>query len=246
MKNEMKKAVEALKISKKVVSFVGAGMSKESGIPTFRGEGGLLNDKNIEELLHIDALTNTPDEALSLYKKWRDDMSGIEPNSGHYALSELSQHKELSVVTQNVDGLFRKAVEEREYDPVPLYQIHGTFEKTRCNTCFILANPIEHDWGTACPNCGGLLRPDITLYGEPLDDELFYGAEIVSEMSDVFMLLGTSGMVFPAASIPEAAKREGATLIEINPEETELSSLCDITIRDTTGKILPRLVEELK
>lgn len=243
MKDEIGKAVELLSSADRVIAFVGAGMSQESGIPTFRGEDGMLNDESIQHRFYRKTYKKDPKGTLEFFKGFMEQMD-VDPNPGHYALADLSQMNEFVAVTQNIDGLLEQAVAERGYDPIPVCHIHGTFSRVRCDFCFRMGSD-EEEMGADCTRCEGLMRPDVVLYGEPLDDEVYEAAEVSAENADVCLLLGTSGMVYPAADIPWVAARNGATLIEVNPAETELSKLCKVKIRGKTGEVLTQLVEKL-
>lgn len=240
----LQKAVDVLAKAKRVVAFVGAGMSQESGLRTFRGSEGLYEDEDEPSGLYMKDLREKPEETLDTLNRWKALMDEAQPNNGHRALVHLVTKKPIAIITQNIDGLTVEAA--LEVGPpaidVPYFPIHGRFNQSRCNKCFQV---VAQEWGDDCAICGGLVRPDVVLFDEPLDDSLFAAAEKICRSADVVMLLGTSGMVFPAASLPEYAAQEGATLIEINPEQTGLSDICDVTVREKMGEALPAIVFSL-
>jgi NAD-dependent deacetylase len=239
----IEQAIEYLQEAEVVLAFIGAGMSKESGIDTFRDEEGNFIDQNMEKMLHKRMMDRDPQAATRYYREFRvKALEGKEPNAGHYALAEISQYRDLTIATQNIDGLTERAVAERGYDPVPIAYLHGTLNRMKCHGCHVYS---ELELGDTC-ECGDIIRPDIVLYGEPLDDEVFYAAEIAAEAADVCLILGTSGQVFPASSIPQMAYENGAKVIEVNPGSTALAGYCDVIIRDKTGTILPQFAEALR
>mgnify|MGYP006281184537 CR=1 FL=1 len=229
-----------------VLVFAGSGFSAESGVPTFRGEDGLFSDEKIAELAYAGTLERDPERALSWYEKGRNRIRQLEPNPGHYALTRLSQTGEFTVATQNVDGLLERAA-RREGVELEIHYIHGSLFRVRCHDCGRLVDrDVDLSTVPECGECGGFLRPDIVLFGEMLPREAFDASAEAAERADVCLLLGTSGIVYPAAGLPRETRRSGGKLVEINTEETELSEICDVTIRGKTGEFLPRIEEALE
>jgi NAD-dependent deacetylase len=219
-----------------VTVLTGAGISAESGVPTFRGEGGLWNNKKFEELAHIDAFNNNPEEFWKFYNWRREKMNGIKPNLAHFSLVDMARHfDEFNVVTQNVDNLHRVAGTEN------LIEMHGNLLRNKCSKCNEIYDNLNTTTSIKCTKCGGYLRPDIVLFGESLNDKILRKAQEVSAMCEVFFSIGTSGLVEPAASLPYLAKANGAYLVEINEEDTPLTPHMNESVRGQAGKLLPRL-----
>jgi NAD-dependent deacetylase len=225
-----------------ILVFAGSGLSVESGIPTYRGEDGLYSDPELLRFAHADALRDSPREALAWFQKIRETIVGFEPNPGHYALARICGAKDCTVATQNVDRLLEVAFQREDLDSERIQHLHGSLFKARCHECeVVLAEPPEDFTTAECDACGGIVRPDIVLFGEELPDEPFQHAQGAAHVADVVLLLGTSGIVYPAASLPGLARSHGAKIIEINPNPTELSHLADLVIRGPTGEVLPEL-----
>lgn len=238
------KIAKILKNCNKIVVLTGAGISAESGVPTFRGKEGLWGKFKPEELATMDAFMANPDIVWEWYNWRRDLMGKVEPNPGHFALAELEQMKpELTLVTQNVDGLHKTAGAKN------ILELHGNIYRNKCSSCNQPHNDqieIDPDNIPQCSKCGGKLRPDVVWFGEMLDPVVIDTAFRVSEEAELFVSVGTSAIVHPAASLPMTAKQMGAVLIEINPEETPLSYMADYSIRDKSGVCLPQLIEKMR
>ena len=241
MTKPLQKAADALSAATRVLVFAGSGFSAESGVPTFRGEDGLFADPEIAELAYAGTLQEDPERALAWYEKARRQIAALDPNPGHHALARLSRTADYTVSTQNVDGLLERACAAEEVD-LPVHHIHGTLFRVRCHDC---GEPADADVDLSevprCEACNGLLRPDVVLFGELLPDAAFDASAEAAETADVCLLLGTSGIVHPAAGLPRQASRRGATLVEINTAETELTGLCDVVVRGKTGEVLPEI-----
>lgn len=243
-----------------VIALTGAGISKESGIPTFREKGGIWDRYDPSIYGSILGLSS-----LFLFKPQRirnfivDVYEGIisaTPNPAHFALARLEgEGKIVCVITQNIDNLHREAGSKR------VYELHGSLYIERCMKCgkrykhskeemsaildFLKSARRYEILSRILPRCGcgGRKRPDVVLFGESLPREEFENAYREIKTCKTLLLVGTSGIVYPAASLPYAAKEHGATLIEISPEPTALSSLADHTIIGKAGDILPKLLE---
>ena len=221
----------------------GAGISAESGVPTFRGKEGLWGKFRAEELATMDAFMANPKIVWEWYN-WRRELIGeVEPNRGHYALVELGRFfDDYTLITQNVDNLHRLA------GSTEVLELHGNILRNKCVRCNrIVAETVEIDPDNipACPSCGGKLRPDVVWYGEMLPEGVIHEAFRKSEASDIFFSVGTSAIVHPAASLPLSAKRSGAVLVEINPERTPLTDIADYYVAGKSGELLPELVNLL-
>jgi NAD-dependent deacetylase len=236
--------IEKLRSAHTVGVFTGAGVSAESDIPTFRGDEGLWTKFKPEELANFDAFMKNPELVWEWYAARKKIIHEAQPNPGHRALFELEALiPEVVIITQNIDNLHRRA------GSTVVHELHGNIERNYCIRCgrtfhddVILSGTLPPTCGT----CGGLIRPDVVWFGEYLPQDEWNASEEAARRSDVFFSLGTSAIVYPAASIPQIAKSSGAFLIEINPESTPLSDHADITILGTTGRILPAIVEQLR
>jgi NAD-dependent deacetylase len=227
---------------KKAVFFTGAGISAESGIPTFRGKDGIWNKLKPEELANFDAFLRNPELVWEWYKHRKEIVHTSKPNKGHIAISEMQNYfSEVIVITQNIDNLHKRAGSKN------VFELHGNIERNYCINCHTFYNedfnPIEK-----IPHCkcGGLIRPDVVWFGEYLPEDQFKGAENASVSCDVFFVVGTSAIVYPAASLIYTARRAGAYLVEVNIEPTEISSLVDISFYEASGNVLPVILDELR
>lgn len=222
----------------------GAGISAESGVPTFRGKDGLWGKFKPEELATVEAFMSNSKMVWEWYNWRRELMGKVKPNPGHLALAELeSLIPTFCLITQNVDGLHQQAGSET------LLELHGNIHRNKCLDCnapFLGNDEIDPDTIPRCERCGGQIRPDVVWFGEMLNPSTIEAAFKAAETAEVFMSIGTSALVHPAASLPIAAKQHGATLIEINPEQTPLTASADIYFPTSSGKLLPDLVKRLK
>lgn len=216
----------------------GAGISAESGVPTFRGAGGLWEGCRPEELASPEGFRADPARVWRWYRWRRERVSAAQPNAGHRALARLESHAESFVLaTQNVDDLHERAG-SRE-----VIHLHGRLFATRCSlSCG--AGALE-DLAADVPlcRCGAPLRPDVVWFGEGLPIEAFDAAAEAAEGCDACLIAGTSGVVYPAAGLPSAAARRGALLIEVNPEATPLTDRCGLVLRGGAVDAIPRLLE---
>ncbi len=230
--------------SKRGVVLTGAGMSAESGVPTFRGKEGLWGKFKPEELATMEAFIANPKIVWEWYSWRRDLLKKVSPNPGHYALTELARwFAEFAVVTQNVDGLHRLAGSEN------VLEIHGNITRNKCADCgesVEVSLELEPQALPRCSRCGGAARPDVVWFGEMLPEDLIDEAVERSEQCDIFLAVRTSGLVHPAAGLPLVAKRHGAVLVEINTEETPLTPLADYALTGKSGELLPQLVKLLQ
>lgn len=244
---ETRMAAEALRDASRVVAFIGSGFSAESGIKTFRGEDGFYSDREIATLTHVSTFeTGDRSQMMKWYQGRRDLLWKVEPNPGHHALAELSKRGDYLIATQNVDGLIDRAVDDAGSSP-EIIHLHGSLLEIACHDCGERRRDDDLDLGDmpACDGCGGALRPGVVWFGEALPEGAFERAVEVAAGADVCLVIGTSGVVYPAAAIPEYASRSGATLIEINPNRSELSEMCDIVIEEASGVALPRIVDAI-
>ena len=225
----------------------GAGISAESGVPTFRDDkNGLWAKFDPYELSSTQGWLRNPKRVWGWYL-WRHYLaSHVEPNAGHRAVAAWQDHAEVSVVTQNVDDLHERA------GSAPVHHLHGSIFQFRCATCAspytgevpAMTEPTIEMEPPSC-GCGGLIRPDIVWFGEPLPDEPWQRAVEATATADVLVVVGTSGIVYPAAGLPDLALARGAVVIEVNPEPTPLSSSATISVRETASQALPTLLQRL-
>lgn len=221
---------------RRLAALTGAGISAESGVPTFRGADGLWRQMSMAELFTPQALEERPLLVWQLYDELRTRIAATEPNAGHRALAALGRQRILTVITQNIDGLHQRACNEG------VLELHGTLWRLRCDACGYREENTQTPLPTlppACPECHGVLRPDIVFFTEVLPRQALFGAMLASEQCDLMLVVGTSGVVYPAAGIPAAARAHGALLLEINPEDTALTGEMDYVIRATAADALP-------
>ena len=226
----------------RVVVLTGAGISAESGIPTFRGKDGLWNKYDPHQLASLDAFVKDPKLVWEWYDWRRQLIAKAEPNRGHKILAQMERDiEDFWVVTQNVDGLHQRAGSKN------VVELHGNIWKVRCMSC----KRENYDYRTPLPEippkceCGGLLRPGVVWFGESLPMDALQRAYELSESAEVFLVVGTSAQVYPAAELPLVAKRSGAKLIEVNPEETPISPYADVVVREKASTGLEKVAEEI-
>ena len=238
----IKRVAQTIKASSKVAVLTGAGISQESGVPTFRGKDGLWRTFRAEQLATPQAFERDPVVVWEWYDWRRGLIKPLEPNPGHDALVELEEKvRAFTLITQNVDGLHRAAGSK---NPI---EIHGTLWRVRCVKCRKVTEnrevPIEIP--PTCEACGGLLRPDVVWFGESLDERILRAVYECLHDVEVMLIVGTSAVVQPAASFGLLAKRAGAFVVEINRSRTPQSSLLDVSIQGQAGVLLPELVRHL-
>lgn len=243
MESALKRAAAALQKAQRVVALTGAGISAESGVPTFRdAQTGLWARYRAEDLATPEAFIQNPRLVWDWYA-WRRQLTAqAEPNAGHQALVALEpRYAEFSLVTQNVDGLHRRAGSQN------VIELHGNIHRTLCfdERTFVEEPAASAEVPPRCARCGGLLRPAGVWFGENLPHDALTQAERVSANCDVLLSIGTSSLIHPAAGLPLRAKRAGATLIEINPDVTPLTPHADIVLTGPAGQVLPELLREL-
>jgi NAD-dependent deacetylase len=227
------------------VALTGAGISVESGIPPFRGKGGLWEKFDPMIFAHIDAFRRDPDTVWNLLlKTLGETLAKAKPNKAHDGLAEMERQGCLrAVITQNVDGL-HQAAGSRE-----VIEFHGSMASHRCLACDRGAASETVDLDRLPPRCacGGVLRPDIVFFGETIPFAALQNSERFARMCDAMLVVGTSATVEPAASIPHIAKQNGARIIEINPEPTPLTrTISDISLMGPAGDMVSELVAALQ
>ena len=228
----------------RVIVLTGAGVSAESGVPTFRDAlTGLWARFKPEELATPRAFAGNPKLVWDWYAWRREMVSSVQPNAGHRALVTLEgMFPRFDLITQNVDGLHQRAGSS------DVVELHGNITRTRCiDQCGVVASWTEKgETPPRCPECGGLLRPDVVWFEEPLPEAAINRAVEASTRCDVFLCVGTSGLVYPAAALPFEALKHGATFIEINPERTPISKHAHFVLNGPSGQVLPELVAAIR
>jgi NAD-dependent deacetylase len=233
----------ALARARRVAALTGAGISAESGIPTFRGAGGLWRDWKAEDLAAPDAFARDPRLVWEWYVWRREKVALARPNAGHEALAAFERARPgagaWTLVTQNIDGLHGRAGSRR---PI---ELHGSIWRVRCVDCGVertdertVIDPLP----PRCAGCGGIERPAVVWFGEALPEGPWDEAFEACRACDAFLTIGTSAVVYPAAGLIEVAEAAGAVVIEVNPEETAASSHARFALRGPAAEILPRLL----
>ena len=230
---------DKLKDAKKIVFVTGAGISQESGIPTFRGTDGLWRKYDPMQLATIDAFYDDPKLVWEWYEERRENILQAKPNPGHSAIAELEKFKEVTVLTQNIDGLHQRSVSTK------FLELHGSIIRIKCSVCDFKDNiPTSFDeLPPKCSSCNNILRPDVVWFGEPLPQDIWNQAISEANSCDVMIIAGTSLVVSPANTLPVYAKQNNALLVEVNPEETIMSSEMDLSLKMTSAKALPNLIK---
>lgn len=228
-----------LALAKSVAVLTGAGISAESGVPTFRGKDGLWKQYRATDLATPEAFAQDPRLVWEFYNWRREVLAPLKPNPGHFALVELEKRiPRFSLITQNIDGFHHTAGSQN------VVELHGNIWRMRCTGC----GTVKEDRTVplpelpACSACGALLRPDVVWFGEMLDPTILEAAYEALQYSQVMMVVGTSGIVQPAASMGMNAKRQGAFVVEINLEATPYTGVYDLNIQGKSGETLPLLL----
>jgi NAD-dependent deacetylase len=232
---------DQLQKAKKIVFLTGAGMSQESGLPTFRGTNGLWKKHDPTKLATTEAFYKEPNLVWEWYYDRRRKILAAKPNAGHIAIAKIEKYKEVWVLTQNIDGLHQIAQSKN------VIELHGNIFKTKCIVCDFKGQ-LYDEFPPLPPTCnlGHILRPDIVWFDEDIPQEIWQKATAEASNCDAMIIVGTSLVVEPANQLPLLAKEHGAKLIEINIEETQYTTKMDLSIRATAVNGLTELVEFLK
>jgi NAD-dependent deacetylase len=231
--------------ARSVTVLTGAGISAESGVPTFRGGGSEIwtwRGRPATELSSAELMATDPRLVWEWFDYRRGMLTEVRPNAGHLALADWEKRfEDFTLVTQNIDDLHRSA------GSLNVLELHGNIWRARCLRCASLfearETPLEEN-PPRCLACGGAARPDVVLFGELVPEAVFERGEEAALRSDLFFVIGTSAVVYPAASLPIAAKQAGARIIEVNPERTDISFFADVTLLGKAGDILPQFIKE--
>jgi NAD-dependent deacetylase len=236
--------LEKLSKANSIVVLTGAGVSAESGVKTFRDPDGLWAEFNPMELASIDGFMSNPQRVWSWYQYRVEIVKHVKPNPGHYAIAEMEKlFNHFVLITQNVDRLHQTAGSS---NPI---ELHGNIIENHCFNCkkpFYGETALPNGEIPKCEHCGGLIRPSVVWFGEMLPFDALVKAEDESANCDVFFSVGTSAEVYPSANLPFIAKRNGATLVEVNTNLTKLSNYVDYRIAVPSGESLPILLEKYK
>ncbi|VTR96097.1 nad-dependent protein deacylase : NAD-dependent protein deacylase OS=Syntrophobacter fumaroxidans (strain DSM 10017 / MPOB) GN=cobB PE=3 SV=1: SIR2 [Gemmata massiliana] len=240
------RAAHWLRLAERVCVLTGAGVSAESGVPTFRASDGLWEGHRIEDVASPDGWDRNPLLVWQFYNARRANVATVKPNPGHFALVAMEDRwrERFALVTQNVDGLHLDA------GSTNVLEIHGSLRQTRCTVCESVANRGLEPLGDApeCPQCRGRLRPHIVWFGEGLPQDIWSAARLAAYQCHVLLVVGTSAVVHPAASLIPLAKRGEVTpakVIEVNLTPTEASAYADVGLYGPSGAVLPKLLQRL-
>ncbi len=244
MDDLIKKAATDLSEAKMVTALTGAGISVESGIPPFRGKGGLWEKYDPMEVAHIDAFLQNPAKVWNLlFKDMKEVLDKATPSDSHKGLAKLEEFGILkTIITQNVDGLHQVA------GNTDVIEFHGNMAWQKCMDCHKRYETHNIDINQIPPRCScdGILRPDAVLFGEMIPQDALWRSRQVARDCDVMLVIGTSAVVQPAALMPVIAKESGAKVIEINPERTPLTGdISDYLISGTAGDVMNRIMSHL-
>ncbi len=245
-------AIKLLREAKSVAVLTGAGVSAESGVPTFRASDGLWEGHRIEDVASPDGWERDSNLVWTFYNLRRTNVSEVQPNPGHYALAEMEKiwGEDFNLITQNVDGLHQRAGNTR------VWELHGALNRTECTGCGDIVDQGLTDLGTdpRCKKCGDLVRPNIVWFGESLPHEVWKKAQEATFLCDVFLVIGTSAVVYPAAGLVRLAKQRGdivgelqpAKVIEINITPSDVVTYVDVGIYGPSGEVLPKILEGIR
>jgi NAD-dependent deacetylase len=222
----------------RIVFFTGAGLSAESGIPTYRGKGGLWHAYNWEDYACQEAFERDPEKVWDFHDTRRAAVAACAPNAGHLAIAAVQrEHPATAVVTQNIDGLHQLA------GATSVIELHGSLWRVRCDAEGTVRADRSVPIAPRRCACGEYLRPDIVWFGDALDPANLRGASAALEACDLLVSVGTSGVVYPAAELPRLAMKRGAVTVEVNLEDTPVSDLYQHRLRGKASEMLARLME---
>ena len=226
-----------IRSAKRASVLTGAGISAESGIPTFRGAGGIWEKYDFTKLATPQGFKENPELVWEWYQLRQREMKKAGPNPAHRTIVDMEKRfQEFAVLTQNIDGMHRRAGSKK------VVELHGNIWRMRCprdGTVIDLESPVE-EIPPLC-HCGSMLRPDVVWFGEPLPAEALESASEAASRSEVMFVVGTSAVVYPAAALPSLTKNSGGLVVEINTEKTDLSYYADVSFFGRAGELMPVL-----
>lgn len=247
LQSQIAQAAQLIAASQRLVVLTGAGVSKESGVPTFRDAlDGLWAQYDPQQLATPAAFQHDPKLVWDWYVHRREMIEAVQPNPAHYALAQLEDLlPQVAIITQNIDGLHQLA------GSTDVTALHGDIHRYKCSAdCQGSPTLIGvHDYKSGqpkCPHCGEWVRPDVVWFGEVLPTAAINRAFELSQSADVMLVIGTSGMVNPAARLPSVAHLGGATLIDINPFEDQIASMVELWLKAPAGETLPRILQAMQ
>ena len=239
--NDYESAAKAIARGKCVIASTGAGISVESGIPDFRSADGIWSRYDPMEYATIDAFQKNPAKVWKMWYELSSQLGESKPNPGHVALADLEREKKLhAIITQNVDNLHQDAGSQK------VIEYHGNSRHVRCLSCNRTQRLILEQFKDSTPHCycGGVLKPDVVMFGEAIPVKAMLSADEYARTADVVIIVGTSAQVFPAAQLPITAKQHGAFIIEANIERTDFTeTITDAFLEGPSGETLPKLAE---
>lgn len=241
---QMDSAARILRGSSRVVVLTGAGVSAESGVPTFRGQSGLWEGHRVEEVATPEGFQADPKLVWRFYNMRRAALAQVRPNPGHLALAALEKRlgsNRFTLLTQNIDGLHQAAGSQR------VLELHGRLSRVRCTACPYLADRPGEALAELprCPRCEELLRPDVVWFHEMLPAGVWHEACEQTESCDCFLVIGTSAQVYPAAGLIRTARGNRASVLEFNLERTPASALADVSLLGPSGDLLPQVLQRI-
>ncbi len=243
MQDLIERAAQAIRTARKTIALTGAGISAESGIPTFRDPGGLWDRYDPEEYATIEAFRRDPGKVWRMMKDFTELKTAL-PNPGHFGLALLEQLGLLHcIITQNVDNL-HQAAGSRD-----VIEFHGNMRQVVCMNCrkVLPLDEVSLEMLPPYCGCGGVFKPAGVFFGEPIPSQALYRSQKEAQSCDLILVIGTSAVVYPAADIPRVAKEAGAQVIEINPERTDLTDrLADLIIQEKAGTAIPQILAAIK
>jgi NAD-dependent deacetylase len=237
--DDLSRAARLIQDARAIAVLTGAGVSAESGIPTFRGLGGLWRGRDPMSLATPQAFAADPATVWEFYNWRREIVANARPNPGHLALAEMAGRvPRLTLITQNVDRLHQRAGSR------DVLELHGNLDEVRCTRCSRTADRAGEPLPAlpTCDECGHLVRPGVVWFGEALPSDVWRHAESAVRLADLLLVVGTSAVVYPAAGLVLTAKEAGGAVIEVNVEPTEVSGAVDVGLYGKAGEILPRLL----
>ncbi len=225
--------------ARSVCALTGAGVSADSGVPTFRGAGGLWEGYRVEDVATPEAFARDPAFVWRFYDERRQQLLAIRPNAAHLALAALEQRGiSVCIATQNIDDLHNVAGSRH------VLELHGNIWKARCVRCSTMEDyrDVPVRFPPTCVRCGGMLRPHVVWFGEMLDESVVEAATAALTTCDILLVIGTSGTVYPVAGFPAMAKEHGVFIIEVNAEPTPITPLADVTLLGRAAEVVPQLI----